>query len=78
MPRANSRALPAVRHLPDRFPVGTHYVVEGAPDRFGEFRITSRYVVLPNGIQVALPVAGRGPAPRRRPRAPARGRALQA
>lgn len=42
--------------LPSRFPVGTHYVVEGATGENGEFVITSRYVVLPNGTQVILPV----------------------
>lgn len=42
--------------LPDRFPVGTRYVVEGAPDKDGEFLITSRYVVLPNGTELTLPV----------------------
>ncbi len=43
--------------LPSRFPVGTHYVVEGVPGKDGELLITSRYVVLPNGTQVALPVS---------------------
>jgi hypothetical protein len=41
--------------LPARFPVGTHYVVEGVPGQDGELLITSRYVVLPNGTKVALP-----------------------
>ena len=42
--------------LPDRFPVGTHYVVEGMPDENGELTITSRCVVLPNGTEFSLPV----------------------
>ncbi len=39
----------AVRRLPTRFPVGTRYIVEGEPNEAGELRITSRYLVLPNG-----------------------------
>jgi hypothetical protein len=45
--------------LPDRFPVGTRYIVEGVPDKDGELTITSRYVVLPNGTEVTLPVTPR-------------------
>jgi hypothetical protein len=60
--------MAGVRRLPARFPVGTHYVVEGVPDKEGELLITSRYVVLPNGIQVPLPVSSERPVrPRRRP-----------
>lgn len=58
--------MPAVRRLPDRFPVGTHYVVEGVPDKEGQLTITSRYVVLPNGVQVPLPLSSCPPRPRRR------------
>lgn len=58
------------RRLPSRFPVGTHYVVEGVPGNDGELLITSRYVVLPNGTQLPVPVSSpRAPAaagPRRR------------
>ncbi len=47
--------------LPSRFPVGTHYVVEGVPGKDGELLITARYVVLPNGTQVILPVSDSRP-----------------
>jgi hypothetical protein len=62
--------------LPRRFPVGTRYVVEGAPGADGEFSITSRMVVLPNGTELSLPPTPQGLAARmaRRARLPARGR----
>jgi hypothetical protein len=37
--------------LPSRFPVGTHYVVEGEPRKDGQLRIVSRYVVMPSGAR---------------------------
>jgi len=40
--------------LPSRFPVGTHYIVEGEPRKGGQPRIVSRYVVLPSGIRYDL------------------------
>jgi hypothetical protein len=40
--------------LPSRFPVGTHYIVEGEPGKDGQMRIISRYVVLPSGIRFDL------------------------
>jgi hypothetical protein len=46
----------AVDRLPARFPVGTHYVVEGVPGVGGELTITSRYVMLPNGTEIPLSV----------------------
>ena len=46
-----------VGHLPDRFPVGTRYVIEG---RGGRIRL--RYVEFPDGRHVDLPA---DPAPRR-------------
>ena len=54
----------AVR-LPDRFPVGTRYVVEGR-----EGRIHLRYLEFPDGRQVVLSTENspRTPAPRRRMR----------
>jgi hypothetical protein len=73
--------MPAARpRLPDHFPVGTHYVVEGVPDKDGQLTITSRYVVLPNGVQVALPLSSRPPRrpARRRQRAARRRQALDA
>jgi hypothetical protein len=41
--------------LPERFPVGTRYVVEGRPGKDGKLTIISRRVILPNGDQIALP-----------------------
>ena len=59
--------MAGVNRLPAQFPIGTHYVVEGVPDKEGELLITSRYVVLPNGTQVQLPLSSERPAiPRRR------------
>jgi hypothetical protein len=40
--------------LPSRFPVGTHYIVEGEPREGGQPRIVSRHVVLPSGIRYDL------------------------
>jgi hypothetical protein len=40
--------------LPSRFPVGTHYIVEGEPRKSGQPRIVSRYVVMPSGIRYDL------------------------
>jgi hypothetical protein len=40
--------------LPSRFPVGTHYIVEGKPGKGGKLRIVSRYVVMPSGIRYDL------------------------
>jgi hypothetical protein len=48
--------MPTVHRLPSRFPVGTRYVIEGEPDRDGELRITSRYLVFPNGTHLDLRV----------------------
>ena len=66
--------MAAARRLPSRFPVGTHYVVEGVPGKDGELLITSRYVVLPNGTQVPLPPSA--PQTARRRARPGRRRAL--
>ncbi len=40
--------------LPSRFPVGTHYILEGETARGGELRIISRCVVLPSGVRYDL------------------------
>ena len=40
--------------LPSRFPVGTHYIVEGEPRKGGQPRIVSRYVVMPSGMRYDL------------------------
>jgi hypothetical protein len=48
--------------LPDHFPAGTRYIVEGGSDRRGRFRVTLRRLVFPDGRQLELAVAT---APRR-------------
>jgi hypothetical protein len=40
--------------LPSRFPVGTHYIVEGEPAKGGQLRIVSRYLVMPSGERYDL------------------------
>ena len=40
--------------LPARFPVGTHYIVEGEPVKGGKLRIVSRYLVVPSGVRYDL------------------------
>jgi hypothetical protein len=40
--------------LPRRFAVGTHYIVEGGPDQNGKFRVTSRFLVFPDGRELHL------------------------
>jgi hypothetical protein len=40
--------------LPARFPVGTHYIVEGEPAKGGKLRIVSRYLVMPSGARYDL------------------------
>jgi hypothetical protein len=42
--------------LPDRFPVGTRYVIEGRGGGEGQLRIHLRYLEFPDGRQVELPV----------------------
>jgi hypothetical protein len=37
--------------LPSRFPVGTHYIVEGEPGKGGQMQIVSRYAVIPSGVR---------------------------
>jgi hypothetical protein len=46
----------AVSSLPARFPVGARYVVEGHGGKDGQLRVISRYVVLPGGQRIKLPV----------------------
>jgi hypothetical protein len=53
--------------LPSRFPVGTHYIVEGEPRKGGKLRIVSRYVVMPSGIRYDLMPPGGAGAQTRRP-----------
>jgi hypothetical protein len=57
--------------LPARFPVGTHYIVEGEPEKGGKLRIVSRYLVMPSGVRYDLmstPEPARKPAPARKSR----------
>ena len=42
--------------IPDHFPVGTRYVVEGRGGGQGRFRVKSRYLEYPDGRQVTLPL----------------------
>jgi len=62
--------------LPNRFPIGTTYVVEGRGGEAGNLRVFSRYVVLPGGQRINLtddpvanPVQPSSPQRRRRQRA---------
>jgi hypothetical protein len=41
--------------LPDRFPIGSKYVVEGRGGGDGNLRVFSRYIVLPDGHRIDLP-----------------------
>jgi hypothetical protein len=41
--------------LPNRFPVGTRYVVEGRGGGGGGLRVASRYLEFPNGRHLDLP-----------------------
>jgi hypothetical protein len=40
--------------LPDRFPVGTRYVIEGRPGSKGHLRVHSRYLEYPDGRRLEL------------------------
>jgi hypothetical protein len=48
-----------ISRLPNSFPVGTKYVLEGTSSAEGVFRVTGRYVVLPGGRKLNLPVTSR-------------------
>jgi hypothetical protein len=45
-----------VDRLPNRFPVGTRYVIEGRGGGEGRLRIHLRYLEFPDGRQGDLPV----------------------
>jgi hypothetical protein len=45
--------------LPSRFPVGTHYIVEGAREKGGALRIVSRTLVMPSGVRYDLTASGK-------------------
>ena len=51
--------------LPQRFPVGATYVVEGYGGGEGDFRAIARYVVLPSGERINVPADMYRPASRR-------------
>ena len=53
------------RRLPKRFPVGARYVVEGRSDAHDMLRVLSRYVLLPDGRRIDVPVEPRLAAKRR-------------
>jgi len=46
--------------LPNRFPVGTRYVVEGRGSARGRLRVAARYLEFPNGRHVDLPTDAGG------------------
>jgi hypothetical protein len=49
-----TRSLP--RHVPRRLPVGAKYVIEGFGGREGHLRVTARYLVLPDGRRINVPL----------------------
>jgi hypothetical protein len=55
--------------LPNRFPIGTRYVIEGRGGGDGRLRVHVRYLEFPDGRHVDLPAD-----PADRPRARRRGR----
>jgi hypothetical protein len=40
--------------LPKHIPDGSHYIIEGRPDKAGKMQILSRQLILPNGTQIDL------------------------
>jgi len=44
----------SAKSLPNRFPAGTRYVIEGRRGKTGKLRIVSRQLILPNGDQFEL------------------------
>lgn len=47
--------MPRKSRLPQRLPAGARYVVEGRSVARGEFRVTARYVVYPDGRRIEVP-----------------------
>jgi hypothetical protein len=43
-------------HLPKRLPVGSVYVVEGRVGQQGRLHVSSRYLVMPSGEKLDIPV----------------------
>lgn len=58
--------------LPNRFPVGTKFVIEGKPRGEGQVQVFKRYLEFPDGTFVRLPAH---PAPGARKAKPATRRA---
>ena len=48
--------------LPDRFPVGTKFVIEGKPAGEGQTQVISRFIEFPDGTRLKLPTR---PAPQK-------------
>ncbi|MGH6673546.1 MAG: hypothetical protein ACRECV_16465 [Xanthobacteraceae bacterium] len=52
-------ALPIERQtnrLPKHLPAGSIYVVEGRGGQYGRLRVSTRYIILPGGRRVDIPV----------------------
>ncbi len=52
----HSPASHKLSRLPERFPIGTTYVVEGRPGGHGKLIVSSRYVVLPGGKRIDIAI----------------------
>jgi len=61
----------SLSRLPNRFPVGTKFVIEGKRGGEGQVQVFSRYLEFPDGTFFPLPVQ---PAKRKARPAPRRGR----
>ena len=46
----------SLRRLPNRFPVGTKFVIEGKRGGEGQVQVFSRYLEFPDGTLFPLPV----------------------
>jgi hypothetical protein len=51
--------------LPKHFPAGTVYVVEGCGGQHGRLEVSSRYVVMPSGQRLEIPMEFGNPVPMR-------------
>jgi len=63
----------SLSRLPNRFPVGTKFVIEGKRGGEGQVQVSSRYLEFPDGTFFPLPIR---PAKRKAP--PPRGRRSRA
>jgi hypothetical protein len=55
----------SANRLPDQFPIGSKYVVEGRGGGDGNLRVFSRYIVMPDGRRIDLPADFARAAPQR-------------